>query len=57
MSVEKNNNKMLEFYADPRENKENGNNLSFNWMMELQKGDTIRLKVTHGKFGCGSYWG
>ena len=28
--------------------------LSFNWIMELQQGDTVRLKNTGGLFYCGS---
>ena len=27
--------------------------LSFSWIMELQQGDTVRLKVTSGAFNCG----
>ena len=28
--------------------------LSFSWIMELQQGDVVRLKVTRGSFSCSS---
>ena len=47
ISVEKNDVTELEFssYQEP---------LSFNWMMELEQGETVRLKVTSGPFECSS---
>ena len=32
----------------------NYDTLSFNWIMDLQQGDTIRLRNTHGRFRCES---
>ena len=53
MGVEKNKYKVLEFTSASETINGNDDNLSFSWIMELQQGDTIRLKVTAGMFSAG----
>ena len=55
MSVEKNNVKVLEFYGETTEDTYGDQDLlSFDFIIELQQGDTVRLKVTSGAFYCRS---
>ena len=54
ISVEKNFMKELEFYAYTSD-KHDEDVLSFTWMMELQHGENISLKVTAGRFACYEY--
>ena len=53
MSVEKNNIKVLEFGATASSYGDD-DLMSFDFILELQQGDTIRLKVTSGSFYCSS---
>ena len=50
MAVEKSNSTVLEFRAYETDGG-HGDTLSFSWIMELQQGDTVRVKVT----GPGSF--
>ena len=53
MSVEKNNIKELEFLGETTSGAPGDDDLlSFDFVMELQQGDTVRLKVTSGAFFC-----
>ena len=44
---------MLEFEAHAEPLDGNGDTLSFSWILDLQQGDTIRLKVGSGQFLSG----
>ena len=52
LSVEKNGIGELSFGANNYFNS-NDDILTFDWIMELQKGDTMQLKVIDGQFQCG----
>jgi len=52
MSIEKNDNKELEFLAYTPGSSYDYDTLSFSWINELQQGDKIRLRVTAGHFFC-----
>lgn len=52
--VEKNNIQVLAFHANAETGNGNDDTLSFTWIMELQQGDTVRLKVTKGTFRAAS---
>ena len=52
ISVEKNGTQILQFYSENEHERTDDDTLSFNFIMQLQKYDTIRLKVTRGKFWC-----
>ena len=52
IAVEKNGIAELEYYSGGYYD-----TLTFSWIMNLQKGDTIQMKVTRGLFACGSYVG
>ena len=49
----KNGQKELEFLSYARETNDNSDTLNFSWMMVLEAGDNVRLKVTAGRFVCG----
>ena len=53
--VEKSNHQVLEFFSHAEYEDSNDDPLSFSWIMELQQGDTVRLKVTAGIFHAESY--
>ena len=49
--IEKSNSKVLEFEAYAEPNNSNGDTLSFSWIIDINQGETIRLKVgNNGKF-------
>ena len=50
-AVHKNGAQVLSLYTRDQDSEVT---LSFSWIMELQHGDTIRLKVESGRFTCGS---
>merc|ERR1712012_1385578 len=52
--VMKNGQEELEFHSYARESGDNADILTISWMMELETGDNVRLKVTFGHFQCGS---
>ena len=52
IQVYKNDMAEVEFYSNS-----DSDTLSFNWIMVLQEGDTVRMKVKQGAFACGSYYG
>ena len=54
--VEKNNIKILEFNSNQATVAGNDDTLSFSWIVELEQGDTIRLKVSNGRFTAYSYY-
>ena len=56
LRIEKNNIKVLDFSTYTDTDNGNDDTLSFSWIMELQQGDTIRLKVTRGGFRAASYF-
>ena len=54
LSVMKNGQKELEFLSYARETNDNSDTLNFSWMMVLEAGDNVRLKVSAGRFDCNS---
>ena len=50
----KNGQKELEFSTYTHRLEHSDDTLTFSWMMELEAGDNVRLKVTFGSFYCGS---
>ena len=56
ITVQKNNVDELRFRMEltDKGGHNNNNNLSFDWIMKLEQGDTVRLKVTDGSFACRS---
>lgn len=56
LSVMKNGQKELDFSSYARETNDNCDTLTFSWMMELEAGDNVRIKVTSGRFICGSVY-
>ena len=51
MIVEKSNGKVLEFHASAGNVDNNYDTLSFSWIIDINQGETIRLKVGgNGKF-------
>ena len=54
LSVMKNGQKELEFGSYARIANDNDDTLTFSWMMELETGDNVHLKVTAGRFYCGN---
>ena len=52
--VEKSGIQVLKFSARADSDSSNDDTLSFSWIMELHQGDTIRLKVTAGRFVASS---
>ena len=53
MIVEKNNQEVMKFRDYDAGNQDDGT-LTFNFILTLQRGDSIRLKVTGGYFSCGN---
>jgi len=54
IAVQKNNIDELKFKMYLTDKGINNDNLSFDWMMKLEQGDTVRLKATSGQFYCSS---
>ena len=56
LSVEKNNIQILQFRSYSETEYGNTDTLSFSWIMEIQQGDTVRLKVADdGTFSAYTY--
>ena len=53
IQVQKNDAAEIEFYSSYHDS----DTVSFNWIMVLKEGDTVRMKVNNGDFYCGSYYG
>ena len=52
MSVEKNNQNMMHFYAYNKKGYDDDDALRFDFILTLQKSDSVRLKIEKGNFGC-----
>ena len=52
IAVMKNGNRYLSFWSSAYTGDSNDDTLSFNWMMELEKGDFIGLQVLRGAMYC-----
>ena len=55
MSVEKNNQNMMYFYAYNEKGFDDDDALRFDFILTLQKNDNVRLKIEDGTFLCSSY--
>ena len=53
LTVEHNDALVLSFHTWERTGDYSDDTLSFSWIMELQQGDVVRLKVSSGRFYCG----
>ena len=56
LTIVKNETQILTFF-NYSGNEKGHMTLTFNWIIELQKGDRIRLQVSSGNFRCNSYYG
>ena len=57
ISVEQNGVDELTFLTWEKSSDYSDDTLTFNWIMELKQKDIIRIKVTAGRFNCGSLSG